>query len=72
MPTYTVIVQREPEQSGDAWTDDTPYLRFDGHDAVDAALTAFRELRVMPKRQRLLLWETPDPAARPRIFHPGS
>lgn len=72
MPTYTVLVQREPEQAGDAWTNETTYTRFDGHDAVDAALTAFRTLRVMPKRQRLLLWEVTDLTTKPRIFHPGS
>lgn len=72
MTAYTVLVQREPEQAGDAWTDESPYTRLDGYDAVDAALAAFRALRVIPKRHRLLLWETDDTTTRPRIFHSGS
>lgn len=72
MATYTAQRQREPEARGEAWTDDASPILVEADDAVDAALTAIRQLRVLPKRQRLLLWEGESTRSKPRIFHSGS
>jgi hypothetical protein len=72
MPTYTAQRQREPEARGQSWTDDAPPALVEADDAVDAALIAIRQLRVLPKRQRLLLWEGDTTRGKPRIFHSGS
>jgi len=72
MAEYTVLVQREPEAAGEQWTADGGRVAFEAPDAVSAALYAFRRLRVLPKRQRLLLWEGWPATGSPRIFHPGS
>ena len=72
MTTYTAQVQREPEAQGEAWTDDGAPILVWADDAVDAALDAIRKLRVLPKRQRLLLWEGESTRSKPRVFHSGS
>lgn len=74
MPTYTVLVQREPEAAGMGWTNDSDPAVIEAPDAVDAAIAGFRQLRVLPKRHRLLLWQGRSMSLhiKPRIFHNGS
>jgi hypothetical protein len=71
MATFTVRVQRINTR-GTAWRAAGEPQRIKAPDAEAAAFSAVRNLRVLPKVERLLLWEGVDTSTSPRIFHPGS
>lgn len=71
MPKFTMQTQRV-EAHRVEWANRGSSLTIDAVDAVDAAFTAMRHLRVIGKRERLLLWEGRRRVGAPRIFHPGA
>jgi hypothetical protein len=71
VPFFTVVVQRS-NATQTAWeTIGVPHI-IESDDAVDAAIRGLRDLRVLPKIERLLLWEGREMSGRRRIFHSGS
>lgn len=71
VPVFTMVVQRS-NATQTAWeTVGKPFTE-EADDAVDAAVRALRDLRVLPKIERLLLWEGRGMSGRRRIFHSGS
>lgn len=71
MKVFTTQVQRA-NGTQTAWESiGVPHV-VEADDAVDAAIRALRDLRVLPKIERLLLWEGREMSGRRRIFHSGS
>lgn len=71
MPIFTVQRQRANTRAT-AWHTNGAQMHIEAPDAVGAAFIAARRLRVLPKVERLLLWEGANTSTAPRIFHSGS
>lgn len=71
VPVFTMVVQRS-NATQTAWQTIGELHVVTCDDPVDAAIRGLRDLRVLPKIERLLLWEGRGMSGRRRIFHSGS